>query len=126
MIVAGMHSEKSKFTQYRVQKDEGEAFVELEEELAALPPSTSVESSPLIGTWEGVLHGFQGDSPFAFYFRRHEQKLAGVFSLQWGGSALKSVTLENNALEIYMDTPIGKFRFDGALKQDALSGKWSE
>jgi hypothetical protein len=24
-----------------------------------------------------------------------------------------------------MDTPLGKFLFNGALKQDALSGEWS-
>ncbi len=125
VIVWGMHSEKSQFTQYRIQKENGEPFVELEEDLVAVPQANNLAAGPLNGAWDGIMHGFQGDSAFAFYFRQDTQKLTGVFSLQWGGTALTSATFKNNTLEIHMDTPLGNFLFNGKLNQDTLSGEWS-
>ena len=125
MIVMGMHSEKSKFTQYRVQKDDGEAFFESEEELAAVSQAKGIEPNPLTGAWDGVLRGFQGDSPCTFYFRQEKGKLTGVFSLQWGGAVFNSVMFKNNALQIRMDTPLGNFLFNGEYREGALSGEWS-
>jgi Cupin len=125
VIVWGIHSEKSQFTQYRIQKNNGEPFVELEDDLVAVPQAKNLHAGPLNGAWDGIMHGFQGDSPFAFYFRQDTQMLTGVFSLQWGGTALTSATFKNNALEIHMETPLGKFLFNGQLNQDTLSGEWS-
>jgi Cupin len=125
VIVAGMHSDKSQFMQYRIQKENGEPFVELEEDLVAVAQAKNLEAGPLNGEWDGIMHGFQGDSPFAFYFRQDTQKITGVLSLQWVGMALTSVTFRNNALEIHIDTPLGKFLFNGQLNQDTLSGEWS-
>ena len=85
----------------------------------------NLPGGPLNGAWDGIMHGFQGDSPFGFYFRQDTEKLTGVFSLQWGGTALTSATFKNNTLEIHMNTPLGKFLFDGTLNQDTLSGEWS-
>jgi hypothetical protein len=67
----------------------------------------------------------QRNSPFAFYFRQDAQKLTGVFSLQWGGTALTSGTFNDDALEIHIDTPLGKFLFKGQLNRDKLSGTWT-
>lgn len=125
VVVMGMHSEKSQFTQYRIQKDNGEPFFELEEDLVAVPQPKNLHPGPLNGVWDGIMHGFQGDSPFAFYFRQDTERLTGVFYLQWGGTALTSATFKNNALEIHMDTGLGKFLFNGGLNEDSLSGEWS-
>ncbi len=124
-IVQGMHSEQSKFTQYRVQTSKGEAFFEPEEELTAVSQASGPDSGPLTGSWDGVLHGFQGDAPCAFYFHHSRQELTGVFSLQWGGATLTSATFRNNVLEIHMETPLGNFLFSGKLNQETLSGEWS-
>jgi hypothetical protein len=84
VVVMGIHSEKSQFTQYRIQNDNGEPFFDLEEDLVAVPLEKNL-SGPLNGAWDGIMHDFQGDSPFAFYFRQDSQKLTGVFSLQCAG-----------------------------------------
>jgi len=125
MVVMGVHSQKSNFTQYRVQKDDGDTFFETQEELAVVSLANNLEPSTLTGAWDGVLHGFQGDSPCAFYFRQDKGKLTGVFSLQWGGAAFNSATFGKNALEIRMKTPLGNFLFNGKYSRGELSGEWS-
>jgi len=59
IVVHGMHSEQSTFTQYRVQGDSGNAFFELEQNLAPVSQTSRLDNGPLSGSWEGVLHGFQ-------------------------------------------------------------------
>jgi len=125
IVVQGMHSEQSSFTQYRVQGASGDAFFELEQNLTPVSQASGLDSGPLSGSWEGVLHGFQDDSPSAFYFHQNQQELTGVFSLQWGGAAITSATFKNNVLEVHIDTPLGKFLFSGKLNQETLSGDWS-
>jgi Cupin len=125
MIVLGMHSEQSRFTQYRVQGSNGAAYFELEEKLIAVSQGNRPDAGPLSGSWEGILYGFQGDSPFAFYFHQNQRELTGVFSLQWGGAAITSATFKNNILELHIDTPLGNFLFSGRLNQETLSGEWS-
>jgi hypothetical protein len=125
MIVGGMHSEKSKITQYDVHTD-GESFFESEEDLAAVPQEKNLEPGPLTGAWEGVIHGApQGEQPCMLFFQQSKGNLTGVFSLQWGGAAFKSATFKNNALEIHVETPMGNFVFKGEYRQGALSGDWS-
>jgi len=125
VVVQGMHSEQSRFTQYRVQGSDGAAYFEVEEKLIAVSQANGPDTGSLSGPWEGILHGFQGDSPCAFYFHQNQKELTGVFSLQWGGAAITSATFKNNILEIHMNTPLGNFLFSGRLNQETLSGEWS-
>jgi quercetin dioxygenase-like cupin family protein len=125
MVVQGMHSEQSNFTQYRVQEGSGDAFFELEQNLTPVSQTSGLDFGPLSGSWEGVLHGFQGDSACAFYFHQNQQELTGVFSLQWGGAVITRATVRNDSLEVHLDTPLGKFLFSGKLNQETLSGDWS-
>ena len=125
VVVQGMHSEQSSFTQYRVQGSDGAAFFEVEEKLSAVSQANGPDTGSLSGPWERILYGFQGNSPCAFYFHQNQNDLTGVFSLQWGGAAITSATFKNDGLEVQIDTPLGNFLFSGRLNQETLSGEWS-
>jgi len=48
-----------------------------------------------------------------------------VLAVPVGGVAFNSSTFKNDALEIRIDGPLGKFLFSGEYKEGALSGTWS-
>jgi len=126
LVVSGVHSAENKITQYDVQTDDGQRFYELEQELAAVPMSNKIRAAALTGAWDGVMRGLPGgDMPCTFYVQQDGEKVTGVLALPIGGAAFNSSTFKNDALEIHMDTPVGKFSFQGTYNQARLSGTWS-
>jgi hypothetical protein len=126
LIVSGLHSTENNITQYDIQTDDGRRFYALEEGLTAIPVSQDVRASSLTGTWEGFMRGLPGgDARCTLYLRQETEKITGVLALPVGGAAFNSSTFQNNALEIHMNTPVGKFLFNGEYKEGALSGTWS-
>jgi hypothetical protein len=53
------------------------------------------------------------------------ERITGMVAVPVGGVAFNSSTFKNDALEIHMDSPLGKFLFNGKYKEGALSGTWS-
>jgi quercetin dioxygenase-like cupin family protein len=126
LIVSGVRSEDNKITQYNIQTDDGQRFYELEEELAAVPMSDRTKAAAMTGAWDGLMRGLPGgEAPCTFYVRQDGEKITGVLALPVGGAAFNSSTFRNNGMEIHMDTPVGKFLFNGDYRQGALSGTWS-
>jgi hypothetical protein len=127
VIAYGQHSEKNRITQYAVQKDDGTRFFETEEQLVVVPSrENSLKPGPLTGIWEGTMHGLpQGDFPITISFQQKNEKITGVLAFFFGGAALKSSVLQDNALELHMDTPLGNFVFNAEYRAAEISGQWS-
>ncbi len=126
LIVSGLHSKQNNITQYDVQTDDGQRFYETEGELVAVPREKNLKVGPLSGTWDGVIHGLPGgDTSCTFYIQQNKDKVTGVLALPQGGLAFNASTFRNNALELHLDTLVGKFAFNAEFKRGELSGQWS-
>lgn len=126
LIVSGVHLADNKITQYDIQTDDGQRFYEFEEELAAIPISNKIQAAALTGAWAGVVRGLPGDDLLCtFYVQQDGEKITGVLLSRIGGAAFNSSTFKDNALNISIDTPLGKFSFQGTYDRTRLSGTWS-
>jgi len=126
LIVGGVRSSQNKISQYNIQTDEGQRFFALEEDLTPIPMSETVRAALLTGAWQGVIRGLTGDDvPCTFYIHQDRERITGVVAVPVGGAAFNSSTFKNDALEVHVDGPLGKFLFNGEYKEGVLSGTWS-
>jgi hypothetical protein len=126
VIVSGVHSAKSRFTQYDVNTDDGNRFFEVETDLSALPALTDGDPGLLAGVWECVAQSTpEGDLPFTLHLRHSGEAISGVISLQMTGAALRSSTFRNGVLELRMKIFLESFHFRASHTDGALVGEWS-
>ena len=125
-LLAALDLAQNNITQYSIQTDDGRRFYALEEDLVAIPMSETARTAFLTGAWQGAIHGLPGgDAPCTFYVRQDMERITGVLAVPAGGVAFNSSTFKNDALEIHIDSPLGKFLFNGEYEEGALSGTWS-
>jgi len=126
VVVGGVRSSQNNITQYNIQTDDGQRSYALEEDLTATPMTETVRAAVLTGEWQGTIHGLPGgDAPCTFYVRQDRERITGVLAIPVGGAAFISSTFKNDALEVHIESPVGKFLFNGEYKAGGLSGTWS-
>jgi hypothetical protein len=75
----------------------------------------------LAGSWDGVIHGPDGDFKLTYVFTKTGDKLTGVAKSEWGDWPMSDLKVENEVVSFHVDTDNGSFPTKGTIKDGVLT-----